>query len=256
MSWYFLGGFSAYAMEPSARWVNQSGCSTAQGWSGEVCSARSSATSMPSSRVRATNASKSANVPSSGWIASWPPSGDPIAQPRRHGGEGRPVADRPRRRPRRAVEQEGALRQHQLHVLPPRDLDARVVAPMADGVAPGLHVEPPPALGVRRDLGRVPVQAGEYLAHPGQRLALAVRATQHHSGPGNLMSLTEHGRADLEGFPGDGLGRSAPAVDHGLHVTDHYPTDHPRTLPSETRAHSCRPRSPSPYRVALRESHP
>src|SRR5580693_3556269 len=41
---------------------------------------------MPSSRVRATNASKSSNVPRSGWIASCPPSGEPIA----HGEPGSP----------------------------------------------------------------------------------------------------------------------------------------------------------------------
>ena len=43
---------------------------------------------MPSSRVRATNASKSSNVPRSGWIESWPPSGDPMA----HGEPGSPSA--------------------------------------------------------------------------------------------------------------------------------------------------------------------
>ena len=31
MSWYFLGGFSAYAIDPSARVVNHSGCSVTQG---------------------------------------------------------------------------------------------------------------------------------------------------------------------------------------------------------------------------------
>ena len=39
MSWYFFGGFSAYAMVPSGRTVNQSGCSFTHGWSGEHCSA-------------------------------------------------------------------------------------------------------------------------------------------------------------------------------------------------------------------------
>ena len=47
MSWYFFGGFSAYAMEPSARLENHSGCSVTHGWSGEACSAKSSATSSP-----------------------------------------------------------------------------------------------------------------------------------------------------------------------------------------------------------------
>src|SRR4051794_5999265 len=80
MSWYFFGGFSAYAMEPSARCANHSGWSATQGWSGEACSAKSSATSRPSDFALATNASKSSNVPRSGWMASWPPSTFPIAQ--------------------------------------------------------------------------------------------------------------------------------------------------------------------------------
>jgi hypothetical protein len=79
MSWYFFGGFSAYAIVPSGFVVNHSGCSATHGWSGAACRARSIATSMPSSPVRATNASKSSIVPSAGWIASWPPSSEPIA---------------------------------------------------------------------------------------------------------------------------------------------------------------------------------
>ena len=34
MSSYFLGGFSAYLIEPSGRQSNHSGCSLIQGWSG------------------------------------------------------------------------------------------------------------------------------------------------------------------------------------------------------------------------------
>src|SRR5215471_14504981 len=80
MSWYFFGGFSAYAIDPSARVVNHSGCSFTQGWSGDACSARSIATSRPKLAARDTNAAKSANVPRSGWMASCPPSAEPIAQ--------------------------------------------------------------------------------------------------------------------------------------------------------------------------------
>src|SRR5665647_853788 len=79
MSWYFFGGFSAYAMLPSTRVVNHSGWAATQGWSGEHCRARSRATSRPSSRARATKASKSAKVPSSAWMASWPPCAEPVA---------------------------------------------------------------------------------------------------------------------------------------------------------------------------------
>src|ERR1700712_903585 len=67
MSWYFFGGFSAYAIVPSGLVVNHSGCEVTHGWSGAACRARSRATSMPSSRVRSTKARKSSCVPSSGW---------------------------------------------------------------------------------------------------------------------------------------------------------------------------------------------
>ncbi len=87
MSWYFFGGFSEYAIDPSARVVNHSGCSFTQGWSGDAFSARSIATSRPSSLARLINAAKSANVPRSGWMASCPPSADPMA----HGEPGSPA---------------------------------------------------------------------------------------------------------------------------------------------------------------------
>lgn len=86
MSWYFFGGFSAYAIEPSARLLNHSGCCFTHGWSGEALSARSRATSSPRLFALATKASKSSNVPRSGWIASCPPSTLPIA----HGEPGSP----------------------------------------------------------------------------------------------------------------------------------------------------------------------
>ncbi len=79
MSWYFFGGFSAYAIDPSGRWWNQSGCFSTHGWSGEHCRAKSSAISSPSSEALATKASKSSIVPRSGWTASCPPSCEPIA---------------------------------------------------------------------------------------------------------------------------------------------------------------------------------
>ncbi len=75
-----FGGFSAYAMLPSARVVNHSGCALTHGWSGAHCSARSIATSSPLAWAAARKARKSAGVPRSGWIASWPPSAAPIAQ--------------------------------------------------------------------------------------------------------------------------------------------------------------------------------
>ena len=79
MSWYFLGGFSAYAMVPSIRVVNHSGCVVTQGWSGEACRAKSSAISIPSSRARATRRSNESQSPRSGWMASCPPAALPMA---------------------------------------------------------------------------------------------------------------------------------------------------------------------------------
>ncbi len=51
------------------------GCSVTQGGPASTCRAMSRATSIPRLRAWATNASKSSNVPSSGWIASCPPLG-------------------------------------------------------------------------------------------------------------------------------------------------------------------------------------
>src|SRR4028118_2418448 len=53
-------------MGPSARVVNHSGWDVTQGWSGAAWMARSSATSMPSSRGRATKGWKPSIVPRRG----------------------------------------------------------------------------------------------------------------------------------------------------------------------------------------------
>jgi len=79
MSSYFFGGFSAYWIVPSGRFLNHSGCSPTHGWSGAHWKAMSSAISMPRSRAERSTCRKSAAVPSSGWIAVWPPSAAPIA---------------------------------------------------------------------------------------------------------------------------------------------------------------------------------
>ncbi len=86
MSWYFLGGFSAYLSVPSGRWWNHSGCSFSHGWSAEHWMAKSMAISRPCSTAAATSRSKSSIVPSSGWTAVWPPAAEPIA----HGLPGSP----------------------------------------------------------------------------------------------------------------------------------------------------------------------
>ncbi len=79
MSWYFLGGFSAYFSVPSGRRLNHSGCSVSHGWSAEALIARSRQSSIPCSPSVVTSASKSSQVPSSACSASWPPLSSPIA---------------------------------------------------------------------------------------------------------------------------------------------------------------------------------
>ena len=72
---------------PSARVVNHSGCSLTHGWSGEALQRevqRHLHAQLPGPWRR--SSSKSSNVPRSGWMASWPPSGEPMA----HGDPGSP----------------------------------------------------------------------------------------------------------------------------------------------------------------------
>ena len=72
-------------------------------------------------------------------------------------------------RPGRPLEQQRALGQHQLDVLAARDLDAGVVVPGRDRIAPRLDLEMPGALVGHGDLGAVPVRPRRQLAHPHQR---------------------------------------------------------------------------------------
>ena len=67
MSWYFLGGFSAYWIVPSGRCRNHSGCSLTHGWSGEHWK-RDVERDLEAELARRARrgASKSSSVPSSG----------------------------------------------------------------------------------------------------------------------------------------------------------------------------------------------
>src|ERR1700674_3350988 len=62
ISSYFLGGFSAYWIEPSGRWRNHSGCSRVYGWSGEHWKAMSSARLRPCPSAASTRWRKSSSV--------------------------------------------------------------------------------------------------------------------------------------------------------------------------------------------------
>ena len=87
MSWYFFGGFSAYAIEPSGSCVNHSGCSRTHGWSGEPA-ARGRGRPPGRGSGRAHEGRKSSRVPRSGCTASCPPSADADG-PREPGSSGR-----------------------------------------------------------------------------------------------------------------------------------------------------------------------
>ena len=69
MSWYFLGGFSAYWIVPSGRWANHDGCSVTHGWSGVQLKAMSRASSMSRYRQDVASLATSSTVPRSGWTA-------------------------------------------------------------------------------------------------------------------------------------------------------------------------------------------
>ena len=64
-------------MEPSGRWWNHSGCSLTQGWSGRALQGVVERHLHPVAlALAATSSVKSSSVPSSGWMAVWPPSAD------------------------------------------------------------------------------------------------------------------------------------------------------------------------------------
>jgi hypothetical protein len=154
-----------------------------------------------------------------------------VAQRSRHRGQQIPLAPGGLRRLGRPVEQQGALGQHQVHVLAQRDLDGRVVLPPGHRVAPRLDPELPPPLGRDRDVGAAPVGARGELAHHGQRQLAAVRRAHHYGGAEPLVALAEDLGADLEGLACYRLGRSSALVRGGLHVEDGNSAYHAATLP-------------------------
>ena len=170
MSWYFLGGFSAYLIVPSGRWRNHSGCSrdvrvVRRALEGDV-----EGDVDPVPRAAASRRSKSSSVPRAGWTAVCPPSGPPMAHglPGSFGPGGervvRPLAEGPADRvDRRQVEDveahAGDVGQALLHVAEgavPAGLGGRRAGEeLVPGAEPGpLAVHPDAEHAVERRAGR------------------------------------------------------------------------------------------------------
>ncbi len=157
-------------------------------------------------------------------------------------GPGRRVAARARRLrdlPRRPLEQQRPLGQHQFHVLAGGNLDRRVVVPARDRVGPRLHVELPQALAGHGHVRAVAVRAGRQFGHQRDRVRDAPRVAQHHPGADDAVPLAEHRGADPEGLPGDRLRRATALVHRRLHIEDRDSSHHP-SYATERGAHHAR----------------
>ena len=124
------------------------------------------------------------------------------------------------------LEQQHALGEHQLDVHPGADLDAGVVQPGADRVAPRLHLEGPRTLGVGAHGGSHPRDLPGDAVHPLRRAAYAVGVGEHHLGAELVVSLAEHQGGHVEELAHGRLGRVARQVDDGCHVHDRDTADH------------------------------
>ena len=105
---------------------------------------------------------------------------------------------------RGALEQPGALLEHEFHVDAGGDLDAGVVQPGAPVVAPGVHVPGPRADLVDLHGGGPPSEARVHLHHrPGD--GTAGRCREHHRGADHVVALFEHGRRERHDLAREGL---------------------------------------------------
>ena len=162
-------------------------------------------------------------------------------------------------RPRRALEEQRALGEHQLDVLAARDLDARVVVPVRDRVGPRFDVEVPGALAGDGHVGAVPVacQARARASGPaGRACPSGSRSTT--PAPSTPCPSTDDRGTDLEGLADDRLRRAAPAFHHGLDVENGDASDHLVNVPSREFARERGPRSVIAHRHKMtpRESDP
>ena len=134
------------------------------------------------------------------------------------------------------LEQQHALGEHQLDVHAGADLDAGVVQPGADRVAPRLHLEGPRTLGVGAHGGGHPGHLPGYAVHPPRRASYAVGVGEHHLGAELVVSLAEHQGGHVEELAHGCLRRMARQVDDGCHVHDRDTADHGARLSESARS--------------------
>ena len=114
-----------------------------------------------------------------------------------------------------AVQDAGALLQHERDVDARGNLDAGIVGPCGVGVGPALDPQTPIAGGVGGQAGLVTVQAGQDLNHARAGPVGAVGAHEDGGGAEAIMALSEDGGPDRDHLAGYGLGRPAPVLDDG-----------------------------------------
>ncbi len=135
-----------------------------------------------------------------------------------HGvGQGGGLLGGPRNLLERALQDPGALLEHQLGVDVGLDLDRGVVVPGGVGVGPPLDAVGPQAGAAGADGGGPVVQAGAQQGHRDLGLR-AGRVGEDDGRVDRVVALTEHRRGDVELLVDDGLGREGAAVDVGCHV--------------------------------------
>ena len=144
---------------------------------------------------------------------------------------GRPLVERVLARPcGHPLQQEPRLGEHELHVDPGRDLDARVVLPGRDRVGPRVDLEGPLALDVGRHVGDVAVGRLAVGSHPHGVAGPAARIRGDHLRGELVVALAEDRSAYGQRLPDGGLGRLATQVDHGRDIHHGYPSNHGPTL--------------------------
>ena len=152
------------------------------------------------------------------------------------------------------LQQQGALREHQLDVDAGLDLDRRVMDPRAVRVRPALDAERPVAGARRHHAGLEAVQAGCDVDHAGTRAVHAGRVGEHGRRGDGVVALAEDRGPDRDRFTDDGLGGEPAGLGHGGDIDDGDTSDggaqgHGANRHAPEPIRRCRPRaSGAPHR--------